>query len=105
MHPKHLTFNSLTGMVGDNVYPFSNSHTSGTHPPSYPITTKQSHMPTMPATLFTCPIARPVVRRPKTRNGCAAAWYLTSLAIGSGMKYLRQRIGGGGRECRRRCLH
>ena len=34
------------------------------------------------------PMARPVVRRPNTRKGCALAWYLTSFWIGSGMKYL-----------------
>jgi hypothetical protein len=42
-----------------------------------------------PARLLTCPIARPVVSNPKTKNGCAEAWYLTSLAMGSGMKYLK----------------
>ena len=35
-----------------------------------------------------CPIASPVVSRPKTRKGCARAWYATSFAMGSGMKYL-----------------
>ena len=35
-----------------------------------------------------CPIARPVVNRPNTRNGCALAWYCTSFLMGSGMKYL-----------------
>ncbi len=34
------------------------------------------------------PIASPVVSRPKTRKGCARAWYATSFAMGSGMKYL-----------------
>ena len=28
------------------------------------------------------------MRRPKTRNGCADAWYFTSFLIGSGKKYL-----------------
>ena len=32
------------------------------------------------------PTASAVVRMPKTRNGCAPPWYLTSFAIGSGMK-------------------
>jgi len=38
--------------------------------------------------LLTWPIASAVVSKPNTRNGCAAAWYLTSLAMGSGMRYL-----------------
>lgn len=33
-------------------------------------------------------MARPVVNRPKTKNGCALAWYCTSFLMGSGMKYL-----------------
>lgn len=37
---------------------------------------------------LTWPIARPVVRRPNTKKGCALAWYLTSFLMGSGMKYL-----------------
>lgn len=40
------------------------------------------------AALFAFPMARPVVSRPKTRKGCALAWYLTSLAMGSTRKYL-----------------
>ena len=34
------------------------------------------------------PTASPVVKSPNTRKGCAAAWYLTSLAMGSGIKNL-----------------
>ena len=34
------------------------------------------------------PMASPVVSRPKTRNGCAEAWYLTSFLMGSGRKNL-----------------
>ena len=34
------------------------------------------------------PMASAVVSRPNTRNGCAAAWYFTSFATGSGRKNL-----------------
>ena len=41
------------------------------------------------ASMFTwCPHAKPVAKRPNTRNGCAAAWYFTSFLIGSGKKNL-----------------
>ena len=41
-----------------------------------------------------CPQASPVVRSPKTRNGCAEAWYFTSFLIGSGRKNLNWKICG-----------
>ena len=41
------------------------------------------------ASMFTwCPHAKPVAKRPNTKNGCAAAWYFTSFLIGSGKKNL-----------------
>ena len=48
------------------------------------------------ASMFTwCPHAKPVAKRPNTRNGCAAAWYFTSFLIGSGKKNLNcAKIGG-----------
>ena len=52
------------------------------------------HMPIRAA--LWCPMARPVVSRPKTRKGCARAWYATSFLMGSGMKYL---------TCANTCAH
>lgn len=50
---------------------------------------KRAQLPSAAAMAWLCaPIASPVVSSPNTRNGCADAWYLTSLATGSGIKYL-----------------